>query len=62
MMSLSLEGAFSILLLTLSYKIYRAKIKSHSGCCLKKDGTGNGIIIDTQNSGINDDNNILDKL
>ena len=62
MMSLSFEGAFSILLLTLSYKIYRAKINSHSGCCLKKDGSGNGITIDTQNSGVSDENDVLDKL
>ena len=40
-----LEGALIILILTLSYKIYKMKVKSHSKCC--KDN----IEIDTQNSG-----------
>ena len=59
MISLSLEGAFSVLILTLAYKVYRMKIKSHSGCCLEK---GNGIILDSQNSGVSNENDVLSKL
>ena len=59
MVNLSLEGAFSILLLTLAYKLYRMKIKSHSGCCLEK---GNGIVLNTQNSGVSDENDVLSKI
>jgi hypothetical protein len=59
MISLSLEGAFSVLILTLAYKVYRMKIKSHSGCCLEK---GNGIILDSQNSGVSSENDILAKI
>ena len=40
-----LEGAGTILLLVIAYKIYRMKIHTHSGCC------GDKLIIDTQNSG-----------
>lgn len=59
MVTLSLEGAFSVLILTLAYKVYRMKIKSHSGCCLEK---GNGIILDSQNSGVSSENDILAKI
>jgi hypothetical protein len=61
MVNLSLEGAFSILLLTLSYKLYRMKIKTHSGCCLEK-GKGNGIVLDTANSGVSSEDDIINKL
>lgn len=41
-----LEGAGTILLLVLAYKIYKMKITTHSGCCDDK------VVIDTQNSGV----------
>jgi len=59
MVTLSLEGAFSVLILTLAYKLYRMKIKTHSGCCLEK---GNGITLDSQNSGVSNENDILAKI
>lgn len=59
---LSVEGSLSLMLVVVAYKIYRMKIQSHSGCCLKKDGSGNGITIDTKNSGVSDENDVLDKL
>ena len=59
MVTLSLEGAFSVLILTLAYKLYRMKIKTHSGCCLEK---GNGITLDSQNSGVSSENDILAKI
>ena len=43
-----LEGAGTILILVIAYKIYKMKITTHSGCCGDKL---DGIIIDTQNSG-----------
>ena len=58
---LSVEGSLSLMLVVVAYKIYRMKIQSHSGCCLEK-GNGNGIIIDTTNSGVSDENDVLDKL
>jgi len=58
---LSVEGSLSLMLVIVAYKIYRMKIQSHSGCCLDK-GNGNGIIINTDNSGVSDENDILDKL
>lgn len=61
MVTLSLEGAFSILILTIAYKIYRSKIKTHSGCCLKENN-GNGFSIDSQNSGVTNENDILAKI
>ncbi len=59
MVTLSLEGAFSILILTLAYKLYRSRIKTHSGCCLKEN---NGITLDSQNSGVTSENDILAKI
>lgn len=59
MMTLSLEGSLSLLLIVFAYKLYRMKLKTHSGCCLKD---GNGITIDSQNSGVSDENDILDKI
>ena len=61
MVTLSLEGAFSILILTIAYKIYRSKIKTHSGCCLKENN-GNGFSLDSQNSGVTSENDILAKI
>jgi hypothetical protein len=58
---LSVEGSLSLMLVVVAYKIYRMKIQSHSGCCLEK-GNGNGIIINTANSGVSDENDVLDKL
>ena len=62
MVTLSLEGAFSILILTIAYKIYRSKIKTHSGCCLDKGNDGNGFSLDSQNSGVTSENDILAKI
>ena len=59
---LSIEGSLSILIFVIAYKLYRMKIKTKSGCCLKKDGTGNGIILQTANSGVSSENDILDKI
>jgi len=56
---LSVEGSLSLMLVVVAYKIYRMKIQSHSGCCLDN---GNGIIIDTANLGVSDENDVLDKL
>lgn len=61
MVTLSLEGAFSVLILTLAYKVYRMKVRTHSGCCLK-DGVSNGFTIDTQNSGVSSENDVLNKI
>jgi hypothetical protein len=61
MVTLSLEGAFSILILTIAYKIYRSKIKTHSGCCLKENN-GNGFSLDSQNSGVTSEEDVLNKL
>ena len=57
---LSVEGSLSILIFVIAYKIYKMKIKTHSGCCIKKDGSG--IIIDSQNSGVSNENDVLNKL
>ena len=46
MVNLSLEGALSLLIFVIAFKIYKVKIKSHSGCCLEK---GNGIVLETAN-------------
>ena len=59
MVTLSLEGTFSILLLTIAYKLYKMKIKPHSGCCLKEN---NGVILDTQNSGVSSEDDIINKI
>ena len=59
MVTLSLEGSISVLLMVLAYKLYRMKIQSHSGCCLEN---GNGIVLQTQNSGVTAENDILNKL
>ena len=59
MVTLSLEGAFSVLILTLAYKVYRMKIRTHSGCCLEK---GNGVVLDSQNSGVSSENDIINKI
>ena len=42
-----LEGAGTILILVIAFKIYKMKVKTHSGCC------GDKMVIDTQNSGVN---------
>lgn len=59
MVTLSLEGAFSVLILTIAYKLYRSKIKTHSGCCLEKN---NGIVLESQNSGVSAENDVLNNL
>lgn len=65
LISLTLEGAFSVLILTIAYKIYRSKIKTHSGCCLEKGNEKNGFngfTLDTQNSSVSNENDVLNKL
>ena len=62
MISLTLEGSLSLLVFVIAYKIYKMKLKVHSGCCLKKDGAGNGVVFDSQNSGVSSENDVLDKL
>jgi hypothetical protein len=42
---ISLKGSLSIFILVICYKIYKMKIKTHSGCC------GEKIIIETENTG-----------
>ena len=56
---LSVEGSLSLILVVLAYKIYKMKIQSHSGCCLEK---GNGITIDSQNSGVTAEDDILNQI
>ncbi len=58
---ISVEGSLSLMLVVLAYKIYKMKIKSHSGCCLE-GGKGNGIVLETQNSGVSSENDILNKI
>ena len=58
--SLSVEGALSLMLVVLAYKLYKMKIQSHSGCCLENGG--NGIVLETQNSGVTSENDVLNKL
>ena len=60
MVTLSLEGSFSVLLMVLAYKLYKMKIQSHSGCCLEKGL--NGFVLETANSGVTSENDILDKI
>ena len=62
MVTLSLEGAFSVLILTLAYKLYKMKVKTHSGCCLEKGDEKSGFTIDTQNSGVSAENDLLSKI
>ena len=42
---IGLEGSLVIFLLTISFKIYKMKIKSHSKCC------GENIEVETENNG-----------
>ena len=56
MVTLTLEGSLSLMLIVFAYKIYRMKIQSHSGCCLEK---GNGIVFQTQNSGVTSEDDIV---
>ena len=56
MVNLSLEGALSLLIFVIAFKIYKVKIKSHSGCCLEK---GNGIVLETANSGVNSKEDVI---
>lgn len=56
MVNLSLEGALSLLIFVIAFKIYKVKIKSHSGCCLEK---GNGIVLETANSGVSSEEDVI---
>ena len=46
--SLTLEGAASILIGVLAYKLYRARVDTHSSCCGGRWG------LETHNAGSND--------
>ena len=41
-----LEGSAIVLLLVLSYKIYKVKVKTRSSCC------GDSVNIETENEGV----------
>jgi hypothetical protein len=43
--TLTLEGAASLLLAVVAFKLYRARVTTHSGCC------GDSVVIDTSNPG-----------
>ena len=58
---LSVEGSLSLILVVLAYKLYRMKIQSHSGCCLE-GGKGNGFVLNTANSGVTNEEDILNKI
>ena len=60
MVNLSLEGALSLLIFVIAFKIYKMKIQSHSGCCLENGG--NGIVLETANSGVSDENDVLNRI
>ena len=57
---LSVEGSLSLMLVVLAYKLYKMRIQSHSGCCLE-NGL-NGIVLETQNSGVSSENDVLNQL
>ena len=46
--TLTLEGALSLMVGVIAFKIYRARISTHSGCC------GDRLIVDTENPGVLD--------
>jgi len=54
---ISVEGSLSVLLIVFAYKIYKMRIQSHSGCCLE-NGL-NGIVLETQNSGVTSEEDIV---
>lgn len=58
--SLSVEGSLSLMLVVVAYKLYRMRIQSHSGCCLENGG--NGIVVDTTNAGVSAENDVLNNL
>lgn len=44
--ALSLESAASLLLIVAAYKVYRARVSTHSGCC------GDRLVVETENPGV----------
>ena len=44
--TLTLEGALFLMIFVIAYKIYRARISTHSGCCRDR------LIVDTENPGV----------
>ena len=58
-MSLSVEGSLSLMLVVFAYKLYKMRIQSHSGCCLE---SGNGVIFNTTNSGVSNEDDILNNI
>ena len=59
MIGLSVEGSLSLMLVVIAYKLYKMRIQTHSGCCLK---SGNGIILETQNLEVNSEDDVLNKI
>ena len=58
--NLGLEGSLSLMLMVFAYKLYKMRIQSHSGCCLENGG--NGIVLETANSGVSSEDDVLNKL
>ena len=58
---LSVEGSLSLMLVVVAYKLYKMKIQSHSGCCLES-GKGNGFVLNTANSGVTSEEDVLNNL
>ena len=58
---LSVEGSLSLMLVVIAYKLYRMRIQSHSGCCLE-GGKGNGFVLNTANSGVSSEDDIINKI
>ena len=56
---LSVEGSLSLMLVVLAYKLYKMRIQSHSGCCLE---SGNGVVLETQNSGVSSEDDVLNRI
>ena len=56
---LSVEGSLSLMLVVVAYKIYKMRIQSHSGCCLE---SGNGVVLETTNSGVSNEDDVLNKI
>ena len=59
-MSLSAEGALSLMLVVIAYNLYKMKLRSYSCCCLDNDG--NGVILETANSGVSNEDDITNKI
>ena len=49
--TLTVEAAVSLFIVVLAWKLWRARITVHSGCC---GSSAPGITIDTDNPGVSD--------